>query len=557
MGVAASIDITPGQRKSILGLLKRYLPETTVWAYGSRVKWTSTPRSDLDMVVFSGPEQKLAVSNLKEAFEESDLPFRVDLFSWDEVPEQFRKNIEAEHAVLQEKEERGLGVSSEWPVKRISEVTEFLNQKRIPLKSLDRAKRQGEYPYYGASGIVDYIDDYIFYGTYLLISEDGENLRTRKTPIAFKASGKFWVNNHAHILSEKEDGILDYLEYYFSILDLTPYITGAVQPKLNKANLDCIEIPIPPYDERLAINRVLNGITNKIQLNTQTNQTLEQIAQAIFKSWFVDFAPVRAKMAVLENGGTPEAALLAAMRAISAKDDAALERMRRETPEAYTRLEQTAALFPSAMEPSALGEVPEGWKIKPLSAMIELIGGGTPKRSEDAFWGGDIPWFSVKEAPVDGSVFVIDTSEKITELGLNKSSTKILPEGVTIISARGTVGRLALVGVPMAMNQSCYGVKGIASAFNYFTLKQAVSTLQRQTHGAVFDTITTKTFDTVFATHPSKNIIDEFERLVEPMLANIKNHLYESAALAQSRDSFLPKLLSGEICVSEVASQRE
>ncbi|ELX4137815.1 restriction endonuclease subunit S, partial [Vibrio vulnificus] len=127
---------------------------------------------------------------------------------------------------------RRLVMLSNWETKRISDVCEYKNNKRVPIKSIDRAKRQGGYPYYGASGIVDYIDDYIFDGTYLLISEDGENLRTRNTPIAFKATGQFWVNNHAHILTEKEDGILDYLEYYFSCTSLTPYLTGAVQPKL-------------------------------------------------------------------------------------------------------------------------------------------------------------------------------------------------------------------------------------------------------------------------------------------------------------------------------------
>ena len=158
-------------------------------------------------------------------------------------------------------------MSADWPSLKISNIAYFRNNKRIPLKSLDRAKRQGIYPYYGASGVVDYIDDYIFDGTYLLISEDGENLRSRKTPIAFKAHGKFWVNNHAHILEEKEEGVLDYLEYYLSQLDLTPYITGAVQPKLNKANLDSIEIPVPPIEERRAINGMLNALTNKINLN--------------------------------------------------------------------------------------------------------------------------------------------------------------------------------------------------------------------------------------------------------------------------------------------------
>ncbi|EGR7965714.1 restriction endonuclease subunit S [Vibrio vulnificus] len=252
-------------------------------------------------------------------------------------------------------------MSSNWPLKKISDVAYFRNNKRIPLKSLDRAKRQGEFPYYGASGIVDYIDDYIFDGSYLLISEDGENLRTRKTPIAFQAHGKFWVNNHAHILEEKEEGILDYLEYYFSTLDLTPYITGAVQPKLNKANLDAIEIPIPPIDERRSINRTLNHLRDKIAVNTQTNQTLEQIAQAIFKSWFVDFDPVKAKMETLAVGGSADDAELAAMSVISAKTVDELNSLKASNPEAFNKLAQTAALFPSAMQDSELGEIPEGW----------------------------------------------------------------------------------------------------------------------------------------------------------------------------------------------------
>jgi type I restriction enzyme, S subunit len=161
----------------------------------------------------------------------------------------------------------------------------------------------------------------------LLISEDGENLRTRNTPIAFQAQGRFWVNNHAHILAEKEEGILDYLEYYFSILNINPYITGAVQPKLNKANLDAIEIPIPPVNERLLINQILNSLKEKILLNNQINQALESIAQAIFKSWFIDFDPVRAKIAAKLEGKNPE---LAAMCAISGKSEAELEQMAKE-----------------------------------------------------------------------------------------------------------------------------------------------------------------------------------------------------------------------------------
>ncbi|USE36594.1 restriction endonuclease subunit S [Endozoicomonas sp. SCSIO W0465] len=233
---------------------------------------------------------------------------------------------------------------------------------------------------------------------YLLISEDGENLRTRNTPIAFKAKGKFWVNNHAHILAEKEEGILDYLEYYFSKLDINPYITGAVQPKLNKANLDSIGLPIPPKEERLVINKVLNSFTHKIEVNNKANQTLETIAQALFKSWFVDFDPVKAKLSVLAAGGSAEEAERAAMCAISARDEASLNTLQTEQPEAYAELARTAALFPSAMQDSELGEIPVGWNISRLQdCCIRVEAGGTPKRSEALYWGGNIKWLSSGE----------------------------------------------------------------------------------------------------------------------------------------------------------------
>ena len=104
MGVASAIDLTVGQRQMVLALLNRHLPNTTVWAYGSRVKWTSHSASDLDLVAFSKPKQSARVAELREAFDESNLPFRVDLFVWDDVPESFRKRIEAEHVVLAREE---------------------------------------------------------------------------------------------------------------------------------------------------------------------------------------------------------------------------------------------------------------------------------------------------------------------------------------------------------------------------------------------------------------------------------------------------------------------
>jgi type I restriction enzyme, S subunit len=180
---------------------------------------------------------------------------------------------------------------SEWVECYLDDLVDIYNHKRVPLSKMQRAKRQGEYPYYGASGIIDYVDSYLFDGEYILVSEDGENLRSRKTPIAFKVSGKFWVNNHAQILQGKKAHINDLLIYFFQNLNLSPYITGAVQPKLSKKSLQSIPIILPKDDEeQKAIADVLSSLDDKIDLLHRQNATLEAMAQTLFRQWFVEEA---------------------------------------------------------------------------------------------------------------------------------------------------------------------------------------------------------------------------------------------------------------------------
>lgn len=135
-----------------------------------------------------------------------------------------------------------------WEKKEFSKVAKNENSKRIPVKQSDRDEREGEYPYYGATGIIDTIDDYKFDGEYLLIAEDGKNLLFRKKNNAFMAYGKFWVNNHAHILSCNNICNLKYLEFFLNSIDLSPFISGIDQIKLNKASLDRIPVIVPPLE---------------------------------------------------------------------------------------------------------------------------------------------------------------------------------------------------------------------------------------------------------------------------------------------------------------------
>ncbi|MCI7061205.1 MAG: restriction endonuclease subunit S, partial [Lachnospiraceae bacterium] len=157
---------------------------------------------------------------------------------------------------------------------RFDEITLNYDKKRIPLSAMERTKRQGAFRYFGAQGVIDYVDDYIFDGKYLLIAEDGENLKSKRQNIAQIVEGKFWVNNHAHIVQCNEMCILEYLAYLINSKDVSGYITGSAQPKLSQANLNAIEFDIPSIKEQQDILSILLPIEQKIRINNEINNNL-------------------------------------------------------------------------------------------------------------------------------------------------------------------------------------------------------------------------------------------------------------------------------------------
>lgn len=172
---------------------------------------------------------------------------------------------------------------------RFDEVTINHDRKRIPLSGKQRAERKGEYRYYGAQGVIDYVDDYLYDGTFLLIAEDGENLKSKKLDIAQIAEGKFWVNNHAHVVQGNELCDTWFLCYLINSMDLSGYITGSAQPKLSQANMNSILLNIPDMLTQQKIIRIAQAFDKKIQNNRTINSLLEEQAAAIFNSRFVNF----------------------------------------------------------------------------------------------------------------------------------------------------------------------------------------------------------------------------------------------------------------------------
>jgi len=156
---------------------------------------------------------------------------------------------------------------SDWRTVTLGEITENHDARRRPVKTTERVP--GPYPYYGASGIIDSVEGFMYDGEYLLIAEDGENLRTRSTPVAFLASGQFWVNNHAHVVQGNKFADTRFLSHLFAVTDITGYLTGSTRPKLTRSAMDSIILEIPAKTEQIAIAEVLGALDDKVAANAK------------------------------------------------------------------------------------------------------------------------------------------------------------------------------------------------------------------------------------------------------------------------------------------------
>lgn len=371
-------------------------------------------------------------------------------------------------------------------------------------------RKPGNVPIYASTGVAGFHDEAAVQGPGVVIGRSGSIGGGQY------AVGPYWPLNTTLWVKDFKGNDPLFCYYLLKNIDFVPLNVGGAVPTLNRNHAHLLEVSRPSLQEQTAIAAVLGALDDRIENLRATNETLEAITQALFKSWFVDFDPVKAKAAgEAPVGMDPE----------------------------------TAALFPTEFEESAMGLIPKGWVQEPFSHTVNILGGSTPKTTEPSYWDGPLPWFSVVDAPTPSNIYVIDTQKHISQVGLNSTAKKLLPVGTTIISARGTVGKVALTGRPMAMNQSCYGLRGKAGDvyFTYFATRNIVATLQGLAHGSVFDTITTKTFDQTDLVTPSREIIQAFEIAAASLMSLILCNVNEMAALKPLRDTLLPKLISGEL----------
>lgn len=390
------------------------------------------------------------------------------------------------------------GVSME--TYKLSDLCVILDAKRKPLSALQRAKKQGIYPYYGAQGIIDHLDDYLLDGEYLLVAEDGANLETRNQPIANIAKGKIWVNNHAHVLGSNGKCPLNLLGFILNNMNISPYVTGCAQPKLNQENLRNIEIELPSHIDSIA--SILSSLDRKIELNNKINADLEEMAQAIFKNWFVDFEPF--------------------------KDGKFVD--------------------------SELGMIPEGWKVGRLDEISDVVGGSTPSKAKPEYYTQKgIAWLTPKDLSNHPAVYSSRGEIDITEEGYNSTSTKLMPKGTVLFTSRAPIGYISIAQNDICTNQGFKSLvpKKAGTCFLYCFLKYVTPEIENKSTGSTFKEASGALMKSLQVIMPEQKVFEDFEEIVCPLFARIESLEKENSRLSLLRDTLLPRLMSGELEVPE------
>lgn len=361
------------------------------------------------------------------------------------------------------------------------------------------------------------------------------------------------------LIKPKQDKpyLKDYIYYFFvspkgqSILK--SILSGSAQPKFNKTDLRSCTVDLPFNEDYERYAKILVKLDQKIQLNTQINQTLEQMAQALFKSWFVDFEPVKAKIAILEAGGSQEEAMLAAMAAISGKNADSLAIFEREHPEKYAELRATAELFPTTMQKSELGEIPKGWAIDNLGKIIEF----NPKRILKK--GINAPYLDMKNVPVKGHSVQDVVCREVTSGTKFKNGdtllariTPCLENGKTafvdFLSSNETVGWGSTEFIVMRVKRD------LPLSLSYFIARlesfrtKAIQSMQGTSGRQRADAAVLQNMPWII---PPDALLAKFGEFSNVVIDNNRIKHNQNAQLSQLRDTLLPKLFSGEITLPE------
>jgi type I restriction enzyme S subunit len=370
-----------------------------------------------------------------------------------------------------------------------------------------------------------------------------------------------------------------YVFYYFRSRygqnEINSYVSTTGVPKIARAleSMRNFKILLPPISEQRAIAQILGSLDDKIELNRKMNQTLEAIARAIFKSWFIDFDPV------IDNAlraGNPIPDSMAKRAEIRRQildqnqPSSSSPISQREKGRNYqggfnfsglgeglgeVSIDEIYGLFPDSFQDSKLGPIPMGWEVKEIGEAVKCVGGSTPSTKNPTFWNsGKHPFVTPKDMSSLKSPVILDTSRHITDAGVNKISSGILPIGTVILSSRAPIGYLAITEVPVSVNQGIIAMICNKDLPNYFVLywtELNIEIIKSNAGGTTFAEISKQNFRPILVVVPSKLVLNAFVQQLEPLHKQIILNLQESTSLSSLRDTFLPKLISGELRIQD------
>ena len=284
-------------------------------------------------------------------------------------------------------------------------------------------------------------------------------------------------------------------------------------------------MPLPPLEEQRAIARVLGALDDKIELNRRMSETLEEMARALFRSWFVDFDPVRAKAEGRPSGLPPD----------------------------------LDALFPASFEASELGEIPAGWEVTPAGEAMAVYGGSTPSTKEPSYWGGEHCFATPKDLSTLQEPILASTARHLTDAGVARIRSGLLPVGTVLLSSRAPIGYLAVTETPVTINQGivamvCDGPVDASYALHW--TRSNMNAIEMRAGGTTFAEISKSSFREIPFLVPPESTHAAWQSLVSPLYDLVSSNARQSRALAEQRDALLPRLVSGEVSVRDLRKVR-
>ena len=541
--MTAPVDISPLDLEIVRGVLFRSLsPGVKVWVFGSRAKWTTKSSSDLDLAIDAGrPLTREESAALRDGFEDSDLSYTVDVVDWTTISDGFRRAIERDRVPLPGP------TAAQWPTREISQL---IGAGCLIIGDGYRAKNEElskfGLPFARAGNInggfhfedADCLPNHKVKKFGEKVSQPGDVVFTSKgtvgriafvrdqTPrFVYSPQLCFWRSMDPNIIDPKflffwmsGNEFYNQFKGVSGQTDMAEYVSLTDQRRM--------KITLPPIKEQQTIASVLGSLDDKIELNRQMNETLEAMARALFKDWFVDFGPTRAKM----EGRTPYLA-----------------------PEIWS-------LFPDRLDDEGK---PEGWKMQTLGEIFNVGIGRTPPRNEAVHFvpvGAGHTWLSIKN--MGGlNVWARRSDENLARESVKRLNIPVVPENTVVVSFKLTVGRVAITSHSMCTNEAiAHLVRPKSSPYGpCYTYLYMVNYDYGQlgSTSSIATAVNSKSIKSIKFLNPGKICLNAFEEIASLIFSKIRANLDEVETLSATRDLLLPKLMSGEIRIKDAEKALE